>query len=93
GDGVSDFDIIRMNWLENNATFGSLLERGDGDLSENGEVGIEDFREWKNAFNGTPAQVAQAFAALTGSSAPEPASAGLALLAVAALGGAGRRRG
>ncbi|MEM6329629.1 MAG: PEP-CTERM sorting domain-containing protein [Planctomycetota bacterium] len=91
GDGVSDFDILRMNWLETNDTFGDLLTRGDGDLNEDGEVGIADFREWKDAFNGSPAQIAQAFALLTGQ-VPEPSTAGLALLAGVLLGGA-RRRG
>ena len=37
GDGVSDFDIIRMNWLETNASFGMTLLRSDGDLNENGD--------------------------------------------------------
>lgn len=81
GDGISDFDIIRMNWLETNDTFGMMLARGDGDLNENGEVGIEDFREWKNAFNGTSEQIAAAFASLGVATVPEPGSLALAGLA------------
>lgn len=85
GDGISDFDIIRMNWLETNATFGSILTRADGDLNENGEVGIEDFREWKNAFNGTPEQIAAAFASLGTTRVPEPTTLVFSVLGGVAL--------
>lgn len=85
GDGISDFDIIRMNWLETNESFGMTLARIDGDLNENGEVGIEDFREWKNAFNGTPKEIAAAFASLGAVNVPEPASLAIAALAAVAV--------
>jgi hypothetical protein len=57
------------------------LVRTDGDLNENGTVGIEDFREWKNAFGGSGAQVAAALRLLNGDAVPEPGTALLALLA------------
>jgi hypothetical protein len=97
GDGVSDFDIIRMNWLETNASFGMTLLRSDGDLNENGEVGIEDFREWKNACTlvscATGAGMAAAFASLgAGGTVPEPTSAALAIFAGIGLMTGARKR-
>ena len=88
GDGLSDFDIIRMNWLETNDTFGATLARSDGDLNENGEVSIEDFREWKTAYlaqGGLAADVAAAFASLGSTTVPEPSSVVLVALAAAGL--------
>jgi hypothetical protein len=84
GDGVSDFDILRMNWMETNDSFGMTLLRSDGDLNENGTVGIEDFREWKDActlISCTTAEgMAAAFASLGAGNVPEPTSAAMALL-------------
>ncbi len=93
GDGVSDFDILLANWLETNATFGSVLARSDGDLNEDGQVSIEDFREWKNNAGDLPAAPGSLIALLNAGAVPEPTSAGLALLAAALVGAPGRRRG
>lgn len=80
-DMLSDFDIIRNNWLETNATFGQTLLRSDGDLNQNGIVSIEDFREFKdNCQDCTPQELLAAFASL-GVSAPEPTGIGLVMLA------------
>ncbi|MEQ8848746.1 hypothetical protein [Botrimarina sp.] len=76
-----DFFPIRDNWLETNATFGGPLARSDGDLDLSGAVDLRDFREWKNAYQGSPALVAEAFAQLA--AIPEPACAALAMLAAA----------
>ena len=86
-DGVvefeDDFGPIRDNFL----TATSL--RADGDLDLSGFVDIRDFREWKNAFQGSPELIAEALAQLT--AVPEPSS--LMLLGLAALAGGARRRG
>jgi hypothetical protein len=96
GDGVSDFDIIRMNWLETNASIGHTLLRSEGDLNENGIVGLEDFREWKNACAlvgcATGAGMAAAFASLSGGAVPEPSSAALAFVACMGLIAGARKR-
>ena len=89
-DMISDFDIIKTNWLETNATFGQTLAISDGDLDLNGEVGVSDFREWKDAFNGPPELVAQAFASL--GVVPEPSSIALALVTGFGLLAGFRRR-
>ena len=73
----ADFGPIRDNWLETNDSFGMPLARTDGDLNIDGIVGIADFREWKDAFNGPPELVASAFAAL---SVPEPCGVALAVV-------------
>ncbi|MCA9239652.1 MAG: PEP-CTERM sorting domain-containing protein [Planctomycetales bacterium] len=79
-DMLSDFDIIRNNWLETNASFGQTLLRTDGDLNQNGIVSIEDFREFKdNCQDCTPQELIAAFRSL-GVSAPEPAGVGLVML-------------
>lgn len=88
----ADFGPIRDNWLETNETFGSTLGRTDGDLDLNGEVSIEDFREWKTAFlgaGGTPAQVAFAYASI---GVPEPTSVVVATIGLLGLAAAPRRR-
>ena len=64
------------------------MARFDGDLDLDGEVGLPDFREWKDVFPGSPLQVAEAFASL--SQVPEPGS--IALTLVAGLGLMARRR-
>ncbi|TWT31303.1 hypothetical protein KOR34_46790 [Posidoniimonas corsicana] len=90
---LADFDPIRDNWLESNASFGSTLSRMDGDLNLNGIVSIEDFREWKDAFlasGGSASAVQSAFASL---SVPEPSAAAMLLVGLAAAARIGRRRG
>ncbi|QDT68979.1 hypothetical protein MalM25_19050 [Planctomycetes bacterium MalM25] len=86
-DGVvefeDDFGPIRDNFL----TATNL--RSEGDLDFSGFVDIRDFREWKNAFGGSPALIAEALAQLT--AVPEPSS--LMLLGLTALAGGLRRRG
>jgi len=86
-DGVvefeDDFGPIRDNFL----TATSL--RAEGDLDFSGFVDIRDFREWKNAFQGDPALIAQALSQL--SAVPEPST--LMLLGLAAIAGGVRRRG
>lgn len=85
-DGVvefeDDFGPIRDNFL----TATNLRAEGDLDLS--GFVDIRDFREWKNAFQGDPALIAQAIAQL--SAVPEPSS--LMLFGLVAVAGGLRRR-
>ncbi|MCA9261604.1 MAG: hypothetical protein KDA61_20445 [Planctomycetales bacterium] len=88
-DGVvefeDDFYPIRDNWLS------ETFLRASGNLDNSGDsegiVDIADFRQWKNAFNGPPELVAQAFASL---GVPEPVSGTLCALAVVAF--AARRR-
>ena len=87
---LDDFDDLRANWLETNASFGSPLTIADGDLNLDGEVGLFDFREWKDVFNGTPLQVAEAFASL--SAVPEPSSVALVLVAGLSLMTHSRKR-
>jgi len=92
GDGIieleDDFGPIRDNWLNN--TFlraeGNIDNTGDSE----GVVDIADFRQWKNAFNGPPALIAEAFASL---SVPEPSSAVLIVLAGMLMVGKRRNRG
>lgn len=87
-----DFGPIRDNWLETNESFGATLARTDGDLDLNGEVSIEDFREWKTAFlgvGGTEAQVALAYASL---GVPEPTSLAVAAVGLLGLAASPRRR-
>ncbi len=76
GDMISDFDIIRANFL-NLTTL-----RGEGNLVNFGDstgiVDIADFREWKDNYPGTPSELLAAFNLLTGNnSVPEPASIAL----------------
>ena len=75
-DGISDFDIIRANFF----TAGGYT---DGDLSNNGTVGLEDYRLWKDAFNATN------FSAL-GVGVPEPST--LVLITTTCLLGIGLNR-
>jgi hypothetical protein len=89
GDMLSDFDIIRNNWLETDETFGATLGISDGDLNLDGEVGIFDFREWKNAFAGSPSEIAAAFASL--GNVPEPGSMALMVLSLTVIAGARKR--
>ena len=87
-----DFNPIRDNWRETNDSFGMVLARADGDLNLDGMVGIEDFREWKDAFlmtGGSSATVSAAFASL---GVPEPASVVVALLGFVCLSGYRPRR-
>ncbi|MEZ6097572.1 MAG: LamG-like jellyroll fold domain-containing protein [Pirellulaceae bacterium] len=73
---AADFEIIRANFYE------SATARSQGDLSLDGFVGFEDFREWK-------ANVGQATA--TTASVPEPGT--LSLIVLGCLGWAFRRKG
>lgn len=87
-----DFNPIRDNWLETNASFGMTLDRGDGDLNLDGTVDLRDFREWKTAFNPSPAVAAQALASLGGAAVPEPSTFVLAGLGLLVAGGLTRCR-
>lgn len=84
----SDFFPIRDNWLDTN-TSTVTLTRAQGDLDLSGAVDLRDFREWKDAFNPSPAQLQFAFSQL-GAAVPEPAGLALGALCVAAACG-GRR--
>ncbi len=89
-----DFGPIRDNWLETNASFGSVLARADGDLNSDGMIDLIDFREWKDAFlatGGTSSAVATAFASI-GVAVPEPTTLSLAALMAAFMCGSNRRR-
>lgn len=94
-DGVielSDYNPIRDNWLQTNASFGMQLSRTDGDLNADGMVSVEDFREWKDAFlftGGSEAQVVAAFASL---GVPEPSGALTAAFGVIGTGWLRSRR-
>lgn len=79
----ADFEPIRDNFLTATAL------RAEGDLDFSGFVDIRDFREWKNAFNGSPELIALAVSQLAG--VPEPSSALLLGVAVTLLGGTRRR--
>ncbi len=86
GDGhadVADFNLIRDHLF-------STGTRAQGDLTNDGIVDFVDFRAWKNAFEGAGAGAGSAdiFDKLI----PEPASASLAIVAVASSLLIGRRR-
>ncbi len=85
-DGVVEFEDDFFPIRDNFLTATNL--RGEGDLDLSGFVDIRDFREWKNAFNGPPELIAQAFAQLN--AVPEPS--GFVLLALAACAAAKRNR-
>jgi hypothetical protein len=78
---MDDFAIIQGHFQQ------AFTERTDGDLFDDGIVDFRDFRQWKDA--ATPEVIAE-WAALGG--VPEPSTALLASLAIAA-GAAARRRG
>jgi hypothetical protein len=76
---LADLEIIRMHRRE------AVAGRPDGDLTGDGFVDVDDFREWKDNYTppaGTAANIA----------IPEPASAGLAMsVLLLALTAAARR--
>jgi hypothetical protein len=81
-DQMSDFDIIRDNWFNDNAP-----TREMGDLTADGIVEFDDFAQWKAAF---PFPIVGSIA--TGYRVvPEPGSVVLLGLAIAGLGARGRR--
>jgi hypothetical protein len=83
-----DFGPIRDNWLK--PTFlrsqGNLVNTG----ASTGVVDIADFREWKNAYNGTLSDIVAAWNSLQ--AVPEPGSVLLISLAGLMLSGTRRLR-
>lgn len=56
GVTIDDYDIIRSN-LFNNVSDGVTQTRGLGDLTNDGLVGLADFRQWKENFGGSATTV------------------------------------
>lgn len=76
GNGIADaqdFGIIRDNLFTN------VTNRTFGDLNSDGVVNFSDFRIWKSAAS------AEVIASIGSFGVPEPATAGLAVFAIAAL--------
>jgi hypothetical protein len=83
GDGVvefeDDFNPIRNNFHK------AVTTRAQGDLVRDGKVDFADFRQWRQAFVGNGGSLEGInFAALFGG-VPEPSTAMLVIVAVAAL--------
>jgi hypothetical protein len=86
GNGVTDINdyaIIRDN-------FNKPGNKGQGDLTGNGQVNFHDFRVWKNF---APPGVGSEIDLLAGLGIPEPGSVVLAMLAAISLAGTVARRG
>jgi hypothetical protein len=75
---MNDFNAIRNNFQK------TVASRAQGDLTGDGLVNFRDFRQWKTNHPFTPPPAG---------AIPEPATAGLALAAAAALLGMSRRHG
>lgn len=77
GDGnidINDYLLIQANSFTS-VKFGTM-----GDVDDNGFVDFEDFKQWKTSFPGGVAAAEAAIAAI-----PEPASVGMATLAMGIL--------
>jgi T5SS/PEP-CTERM-associated repeat protein len=82
-DGDDDVDMTDFAAIQNRFQQSATM-RSQGDLNADGIVDFKDFRQWKANFPTPGAPVAGAV--------PEPATAGLALVAALALSGVCRKR-
>ena len=90
GEATGDLAALVDGWLMESAS-ANVHTWMRGDLNQDGITDLADFALMRDALGGTIST--SSFAALVGGAIPEPGTASLVCLALAALAGARRRRG